>query len=207
MELAHSTHPALVDTTHITDELFGFINVPMAVWVDENGIIVRPAETASIERSPLRDMEIPAALPERMANMFREVKSIPDDSNEYRGAILDWARNGAASRFAMSPDQVINASLPISMEHARAAACFALGEHLNRTVRHEAAIPWWREAHALYPENWTYKRQAWTLVTTPAGATENDLIQGPNDVYDGNWLDDVVKLGGGQAYAIRPQLG
>ena len=67
-------------------------------------------------------------------------------------------------------------------------------------------MPWWRRAHELDPGNWTYKRQAWTLVTTPAGATENDLIQGPNDVYDGNWLDDVVASGGGEHYTVRPEL-
>ena len=32
-------------------------------------------------------------------------------------------------------------------------------------------------------------------------------MQGPNDVYDSNWLDDVIALGGGEAYVIEPQLG
>ena len=59
---------------------------------------------------------------------------------------------------------------------------------------------WWREAHRLHPENWTYKRQAWTLVTTPEGAP-TDLIQGPNDVYEGNWLDDVAAAGPEHYYA------
>ena len=59
-------------------------------------------------------------------------------------------------------------------------------------------MPWWREAHRLDPANWTYKRQAWTLVTTPEGAEDNDLMQEPNDVYEGNWLDDVVAGGGGE---------
>jgi hypothetical protein len=138
--------------------------------------------------------------------MYREVKSIPDDSEGYRSAILDWARNGAASKYAMTPEQVVAASQPVSSNQARAAACFALGEYLHRTVGHDAAVPWWREAHALYPENWTYKRQAWTLVTTPEGATENDLLQGPNEVYSGNWLDDVIAAGGGGSYSVRPQL-
>ncbi len=70
----------------------------------------------------------------------------------------------------------------------------------------DAAVPWWRRAHELDPGNWTYKRQAWTLVTTAEGATENDLVQGPNDVYAGNWLDDVVASGGGAKYTTRPQL-
>jgi hypothetical protein len=86
------------------------------------------------------------------------------------------------------------------MAHAEAAAYFELGQHVWRTEGNDAAVPFWREAHRLFPENWTYKRQAWTFVTTPDGADAPDLIQGPNDVYEGNWLDDVLAAGGGSAY-------
>lgn len=206
IDAASPTHPSLIDSRHVTDELFGFVNIPMAVWIDETGTIVRPAEGASIERSPLRDMEIPEGLPDRMERMFREVKAIPDVSDDYRAAIVDWAHCGADSPFVLAPDEVIARSQPRGDDEARAAACFELGEYLRRTVDPAAAVPWWREAHRLYPANWTYKRQAWTLVTTPEGAEENDLIQGPNDVYDGNWLDDVIASGGGQAYTVVPQL-
>jgi hypothetical protein len=186
--------------------LFGFSNIPMAVWIDEDGVLVRPAEGASIERSPLRDMDIPDGLPERMDRMFREVKAIPDHAEAYRAALLDWVQRGADSPFAMSPDEVVAQSQPRGDDEARAAACFELGEYLRTTVGPDAAVPWWREAHRLYPSNWTYKRQAWTLVTTPEGATENDLMQGPNDVYEGNWLDDVIAGGGGAAYTVEPKL-
>ncbi len=206
IDAASPSHPSLIDTRHVTGELFGFVNIPMAVWIDEQGILVRPAESASIERSPLRDMEVPEGLPERMDRMFREVKKIPDHAEEYRAAIVDWAQHGAASRFALSPDDVVARSQPRGHDEARATACFELGEHLRRTVGADAAVHWWREAHRLHPGNWTYKRQAWTLVTTPADATENDLVQGPNDVYEGNWLDDVVAGGGGEAYTVQPQL-
>lgn len=199
-------HTALIDTRHVTDDLFGFVNIPMAVWIDETGTIVRPAEGASIERSPLRDIEVPDGLPERMDRMFREVKAIPDVADEYRAAIVDWAQRGADSPYVLPADEVIARSQPRGADEARAAACFELGDHLRRTVGHEAAVPWWREAHRLYPDNWTYKRQAWTLVTTPEGADENDLMQGPNDVYEGNWLDDVIASGGGANYTIIPLL-
>ncbi len=203
---AAPTHPSLVDTAHVTDELFGFTNVPMAVWIDETGTLVRPAEQATIEVSPLRDAPIPDGLPERMRLMFEQVKAMPGDPVAYRAAIVDWARHGRASQYALSPEEVIARSQPRPVEHARAAACFELGQHLFHTVGHEAAVPWWREAHRLFPENWTYKRQAWTLVTTPEGADAPDLIQGPNDVYEGNWLDDVIALGGGQRYYPEQQL-
>ena len=191
---------------HATGEAFGFVNIPMAVWIDESGTIVRNAESASIERSPLRDMDIPDGLPERLHQMFTEVKAIPDDSAEYRAAIVDWVAKGAASSYALSPDEVVARSRPRGDTEAEAAACFELGQHLRATVGADAAVPWWRRAHELDPDNWTYKRQAWTLVTTPAGAGANDLIQDANDVYEGNWLDDVIAGGGGAAYTVRPQL-
>ena len=206
IDAAAPTHPSLIDTTHATGDLFGFVNIPMAVWIDEEGNLVRPAEAASIERSPMRDMDIPDGLPERLDRAFREIKKFPEVANEYRAAIVDWAHSGAASKFALSPDEVVQRSQPRPDTHARAAACFEMGQHLLRTVGHDAAVPYWREAHALFPENWTYKRQAWTLITTPADATENDLMQGPNDVYEGNWLDDVIAGGGGEAYSVVPQL-
>jgi len=206
IDAANPTHPSLIDVGHVTDDLFGFVNIPMAVWIDETGTIVRPAEAASIQRSPLRDMEIPEGLPERIDRMYREVKAIPDVADDYRAAIADWAQHGSASRFVLSADEVIARSLPRGDDEASAAACFELGNHLRVTVGPEAAVPWWREAHRLFPSNWTYKRQAWTLVTTPEGADDNDLMQGPNDVYEGNWLDDVIAGGGGAAYNLLPQL-
>jgi hypothetical protein len=197
---AAPTHPSLIDTAHVTDELFGFVNVPMAVWIDEQGMIVRPAEHATVERSPLRDLDVPDDLPDRMHQMLTEVKAIADPSAEYRAAIVDWVANGAASQFALAPDEVIARSETRPTAHAEAAAYFELGQHVWRTEGNDAAVPFWREAHRLFPANWTYKRQAWTFVTTPDDADAPDLIQGPNDVYEGNWLDDVVAAGGGSAY-------
>lgn len=206
IDAAAPTHPSLIDTRHVTGEAFGFVNIPMAVWIDERGTIVRNAESASIVRSALRDAEIPAALPERMRLMLTEVKAIPDDAEQYRAAIVDWVERGAESPYALDPDEVIARSRPRGAGEAEAAACFELGEHLRTAVSADAAVPWWRRAHELDPGNWTYKRQAWTLVTTDPDAPENDLIQGPNDVYEGNWLDDVVASGGGEQYTIRPRL-
>lgn len=200
IDAAAPTHPSLVDRRHVTGELLGFVNVPMAVWVDEDGCLVRPAEQAAIERSALRDLDVPDGLPDRMRTMFEQVKAIPDPSERYLAAIRDWVGHGAASPFAMRPEEVLAASRPRGADEARAAACFELGEHLFEAEGHEAAVPWWREAHRLDPGNWTYKRQAWSMVTTAAEAAEPDLVQGPNDTYEGNWLDDVLAAGGGERY-------
>ncbi len=64
-------------------------------------------EAASIERSPLRDMEIPDSLPERMSRMLTEVKAIPDVADDYRAAIVDWAHRGADSPFPLPAVEVV----------------------------------------------------------------------------------------------------
>ncbi len=202
IEAAAPTHPSLVDRAHVTNEALGFNNVPMAVWIDETGTLVRPPESASIEA---RDTStaLPDELPDRVRELITEARKIPDIGLRYREAIVDWVDNGADSPYALSPAEVVAASHPRQRHHAEAAANFELGHHLYATVGKDAAIPYWRAAHALDPDNWTYKRQAWTLETTPDGEP-SDLFQPPTDVYEGNWLDDVKAIGGGQNYITKP---
>jgi hypothetical protein len=186
-------HPSLIDQAHVSAELFGFVNVPNAVWIDEDGVIVRPAHAANLRPSPLRTMEVPEGLG-RLGEQLVEVKKIRTNPDLYRSAILDWVEHGAASHYALSPDEVIARSRPRPRDHAEAAACFELGQHLWRTGQTDAAVEWFKRAHSLHPEHWTYKRQAWTFATTQPGEP-SDLIQGPTDVYEGNWLDDIRALG------------
>ena len=78
-----------------------------------------------------------------------------------------------------------------SVLRSLSAAHFELGQHLYRAGRRDEAVPHLREAHRLQPQNWTYKRQAWSFA---------DPAQGPTDLYEGNWLDDVLKIGAENYY-------
>jgi hypothetical protein len=205
IERAKPTHPSLIDSSHITDELFGFNNVPMAVWIDEEGMIVRPAESASIVASGSKNVELPDTVPQNIRDSVAEAAKIPDISEKYRVALVDWIENGAVSRYVMSPDQVVSASRPRDHDRSEAAANFELGHHLFSVAGREAAIPFWREAHRLDPENWTYKRQAWTLETTKPGEP-SDMLQPPNATYEGSWLADVRASGGGENYLTIPDF-
>jgi hypothetical protein len=208
IERAQPTHPSLIDTTHQTGHLFGFINIPMAIWINEQGMIVRNAESASIERSPLRDVEISDSLPEPTKMLMTEVKNIPDHSASYRRAIVDWATRGDESPYALDPEEVVSRSRPRDHNIAEATACFELGQYFaSRTpAEMDRAIHWWRRAHDLDRQNWTYKRQAWTLATTPEGAAENDLLQDASTVYGTSWIRDVMAAGGGAHYTVEPML-
>ncbi len=113
--------------------------------------------------------------------MLVEVKEIRDDSDAYRAAIVDWVDKGADSPYVLSPDEVVARSAPRGRDEAEAAACFELGRHLHVTGDDAGAVRWWREAHRLDPNNWTYKRQAWSLATTAPGEP-SDLMQGPTEL-------------------------
>lgn len=202
---ASPTHPSLIDPTHVIDRALGIVNVPMAVWIDETGTLVRPAEGASIEVSPLRSAEIPEETPDRLKALLTEVKKMPDTAEAYRDAIADWVEHGADSAYALTPEEVVARSQARPPEHSKAAALFELGCHLFETVGKDAAVPLWKEAHALHRENWTYKRQAWTLESTAEGEP-SDLMQEVGDVYGTSWLDDVMALGGGENYVVVPTL-
>jgi hypothetical protein len=200
IEQAQPEHPSLIDTAHVCDELFGFVNVPNAVWIDEDGMIVRPAEAATPGTNEFtesfRSIDL-STLPPDVAEMLREARKIKIDHEQYVAMVEDWVEHGRASRFALSPDEVLRRAAPRGDGEARAAAEFELGEHLHRAGDHAAAIPHWRHAHRLQPENWTYKRQAWNF--------EDPIRQGRTDAYDSCWFDDIKKIGAENYYpAIIP---
>ncbi len=201
IDAASPTHVSLIDRSHATGGQLGFTNVPMAMWVNEHGIIVRPAEAASVQPNSLRGKPLPEGLPDRITARLEIVQQFEDGSEGYLAALRDWAVHGDASSFVLAEDVVLERSQPRPMEHAQAAACFELGEAAYTDGGLEAAAPWWREAHRLEPANWTYKRQAWTLASTASGQP-SDLIQEPTALFEGNWLDDVVANGGASAYSV-----
>jgi hypothetical protein len=191
IEQVNPNHPSLIDEQHKLGALFGVVNVPSGIWIDKNGMIVRPPEPAVPRVSQYRDAPVPETLPPRIREMLLEARNIRAEPEKYVAAMRDWAERGSESLYALSPEEVIERSRPRPIEEARAAAHFELGEHLHRVGDVEGAARNWREAHRLQPDNWTYKRQAWSLA---------DPTQGPTDLYEGDWLSDVRKIGAENYY-------
>jgi hypothetical protein len=191
IEAAKPEHPSLIDQAHVVDELFGIVNVPSGVWIDEEGMIVRPAEPAWPMRQERPRRDPPPDAPLRMLQMLEAARRIRINPETYVAALRDWVEKGVGSRFALSPDEVIERSQPRGFDQATAAAHFELGQHLYRAGRTDLAVPHFRDAHRLQPENWTYKRQAWSFA---------DPNQGPTDIYEGDWLSDVQRIGAENYY-------
>ena len=150
-------YPCLIDQKHITGELYEFINVPMNVWIDENGRIVRPTEASGV------------------ADIVRSIDpttfQIPKDAvaegkrlrRAYIDAIRDWVAKGDRSEFALPPEEIRRRSPAPDDTDALATAFFRLGEYLFEKGDRDSALKYFAEARRLRPESWSFKRQTWEL--------------------------------------------
>lgn len=157
IEPVNPTLPVLIDREHEVARLFGMINVPNGVWINEDGRIVRPSEAAG-SSDAFRSMDRTTGRmdPDKVATL-REARET------YLGGLRDWARNGDASPWALSPEEVRTRLQGVTPEHALARAHFQLGEYLWQQGNGERARANFDEAVRLHPESWAYKRQAWDL--------------------------------------------
>jgi hypothetical protein len=146
------------------------VNVPTAVWINERGRIVRPNEVAFID------------------DRFKSFTNM--DSAPYVDAIRDWATNGAKSVFALSEAELRARLKPDNADRLKADAEFALAEYLYKHGKGVDAIPHFKEAQRLDPDNWNYKRQAWAL-----SDADRD--------YGTNFRKEVQKLNGKPYYEPR----
>jgi hypothetical protein len=203
IEAAKPEHPSLIDQHHVLADLFGVINIPSSVWIDERGMIVRPAEAAPAPPQPTQTaprINMPSEVPQRFVEMMTEAVKIKSDAPAYHAALRDWVNKGAASRFALSSDEVVKRSRPRDNAKALGHAHFALATQLEMDGHHDAAVHHFREAHRLVPDSWTFRRQAWSLEKIGDGPLAR-FWQGPQPdapdawPYEGDWLGDVRKVG------------
>ena len=191
IEAAQPEHPSLLDAAHRLGDLYGIVNVPTGVWIDESGALVRPPEPAFPARPAFLDQPPPETATPRLREVMAEARKLKMDGDRYPAALRDWVARGAQSRFALTAEEVGRRLGERSPGACLAAAHFELAQHLQRGGRPDLAIPHFKIAHRLQPANWAQKRQAWSLV---------DRTQSPNDVYATGWLEEVRALGASSYY-------
>ncbi len=135
-----ATHTSLIDEDHLVADLYNMVNVPQAVWIDEEGRIVRPTE-------------VPGAALSFNLRKMKKARAI------YLDAIRDWVRNGEKSEVVFSPEEA-RAHLPEFTEDiALAHANFHLGRHLWEHGDRVEAMRFLRSATDLNPDSWNFFRQ------------------------------------------------
>lgn len=167
IEAARPTYLTLIDREHRLADLYGVVNVPQAIWIDEQGRIVRPAETAGVYEGFRRMIRATREMPEDVALTMTRARTT------YLDAIRDWVMRGAESEHAFGPDEA-RAHLPALTEDiAMAQAMFRLGQFLIRRGEPEEGDRWLAEASRRHPESWCLWRQR-------AGVNEQGLAALPD---------------------------
>lgn len=152
-QAAAPAYPCLIDERHLLGELLGIVNVPTAVWIDEQGVIVRPPEspgaTDAFRSMNLQTRELPK---ERAADgqLRRQV---------YVDALRDWIERGAASQHVLPPDEVRRRMRGVDRHASLASAQFRLGVWLAQRGERAAGQRALDAAVRLQPESWRFLRQ------------------------------------------------
>jgi hypothetical protein len=151
IEQAKSSYWQLIDAEHRLEDLYNLVNVPQAVWIDENGKIVRPPETAgSTDHFRRMDLKTRTMSPEDQAARLAARQA-------YLDAVRAWVNTG---KHALPADKA-RAEMPkVTPEIAEARARFRLGVWLRAHSRAAEGDRQMAEASRLHPDSWSMWRQA-----------------------------------------------
>lgn len=138
LDEADLTFPSVLDVNHVVADWFGIVNVPTAVWFDEQGDMVRPPTIAPGD------------------DRFREFSGV--DSAVHHDALRRWVVEGEIDRALLQRWSQPAAEAPaLARAHRRVAAW------LHRSGRDDAAAPHFAAAAELAPDDWTIRRGSMPL--------------------------------------------
>lgn len=152
-DAAKATYTALIDVQHSVSSAYQFINVPMGIWIDERGRVVRPAEPAWTTNQTMKIGD----------------KSIDTEGEVYVAALRDWVKNGESSQYALSDEEFARRVKPRTAAEMEADASFKLAVWFHERGNQEMAGKYWQRAQQLNPGDWNYHRQEWSFTPQEAG--------------------------------------
>ena len=160
IEEAKPTHPSLIDADHRVAELYGVVNIPTTVWIDEAGRIVRPHTLTPAD------------------DKFKQVTEI--DSAPILDSLRAWVREGALPFPEAAVAEQVMCPTP---DEQLARTEFALGWQLSQTGHDEAAERHFVHAGELSPNDWTIRRASLVMRgLEPMGGPEFvEMFQSWND--------------------------
>jgi hypothetical protein len=160
---AHQQHPSLVDEKLRVAELFDARNVPSAFWINESGRIVRANDPIYAQRRNRETGEVTI-------------------NHEYLDAVRDWVAKGRQSVFLMDQERMASRLPALDAGDVEAAAEFHLATYLALHDHANDALVHFKRAHELRPQNWTYKRQAWSFgdIERDYGTTFQEALKDPS---------------------------
>jgi tetratricopeptide (TPR) repeat protein len=152
-DIAKATFTTLIDVQHSISTQYQFINVPMGIWIDERGRVVRPAEPAWTNDQTLKIGQ----------------KSIVNEGSLYLAALRDWVSNGDKSQYVLSDEEFARRVKPRTPAEMEADASFKLAVYFHGKGDNEKARQYFERAQKLNPDDWNYHRQDWSFTPQEAG--------------------------------------
>lgn len=146
-DAASPTYVQVIDENHVISSLFNFVNVPSAVWIDEEGRIVRIDEGTYSQIHEFGDDE----------------QKIVFGNDVYAPALMDWVAKGAASEHVQAAEVVSRNIRAHGDDEQRADAAFRLGNLFREHGVEAKAEHYWAMAEALNPDSVNFFRQNLTL--------------------------------------------
>ncbi len=140
IEAAAPTYPVVIDPDHLVAERYGFVNVPTAIWIDEDDRIVRPPDM-----TPANDL-------------FRDFTGV--DSSIHHDQLRAWVRDGV---LPLPVDAVAEHQNPPGPADVLARVHRRIAAYLHRVGRDDAAAPHFARAAELAPWDGTIQRGAMPL--------------------------------------------
>ena len=153
VQAAKATFLSVLDPELTIAGRYGVRNVPAAFWIDEAGRVVRANDPIYAQRRN------PAA-------------GQTSRNEKYLDAVRDWVANGSSSRFVADNAALEKRWHATSFNDVAAMASFELGVYLARRGDMVSAQRHFQRARELAPDNWTYRRQAWSLT----GASRENIV-------------------------------
>jgi TolA-binding protein len=155
IEAAKPEYPCLIDREHRLADIYNMVNVPQAIWIDEQGRVVRPVETAgSYEGFRAMDRS-KGTMPEDVAKVTADAKKT------YIAAVRDWVLKGPQSEHAFDEQHArAHVEAPDS-KRAEAHVLFRLGQALLKRGRADDAEKVFARARDLHPDSWNIWRQTY----------------------------------------------
>jgi hypothetical protein len=164
---AKATYTTLVDVKHAVSSAFQFINVPMGVWIDERGRVVRPAEQAWTYSRTTK----------------YGTGTITTQGEEYLAGLRDWVTKGDKSEYVLSDEEFAKRVKPRSANEMEADASFKLGVWFHENKNDEMARKYFEHAQKLNPDDWNYHRQDWSFTPEEAGKKWLEKFQSTKGEY------------------------
>ena len=142
----------LIDTEHRLSDLYNLVNVPQAVWIDEQGRIVRPPETAgSTDHFRRMDLKTRTMSPEDQAERLAARQA-------YLDAVRAWVTTG---KHALPADAARAAPAQGDARDRRGARAVPPRRLAARpTAAPPRATGRWTRRAACIPNSWSMWRQA-----------------------------------------------